>query len=299
MFYVYDGSFEGFLSALTVVMRHHTDVSDSSRPFYGIIREKDEPILLHCQVVSIIPNIIPDFGHYIQNHFGEPMVKTIYHAFLSEAEGIENAITEYIFLARKQRRDPIDELYLDCVKKVARAAKTVIGEAHRYLGLLRFRKLKAPRDSVSSPVRVAPDRFNDSEESGSFSGENPLMALLESASALEGTFTAPEIFIAQCEPVTCSLPLIAEHFVERLPNQLFIIFDQRRKLCVIHLQGGQWTIEPYDPLLDDSAYFDTSFENLWQLYFKALAIPERINPLLQRSNMPKRYWKYLVEHPGK
>ena len=307
MFYVYDGSFEGFLSALTVVMRHHTDVSDPVHPFYGILCEKEEMLLLESLPVSVIPNILSDFARYIRKNFGEPMTKTIYHAFLSELDGIENTIAEYVFLARKERRDPIDELYHDCVKRIVHAVRLVTGETHRYLGLLRFRKLAVPAGFTDTmPAGVADTAPAALEEQASvlrkYSSppltENPLMALFESPKAIEKVLASPEIFVARCEPSTCSLPLIAEHFIERLPNQLFIIFDQRRKLCVIHLPEGQWTLKPYDPRLDDSTCFDTSFEHMWQVYYKVLAIPERINPGLQRGNMPKRYWKHLVEQPG-
>ncbi len=255
MFYVYDGSFEGFLSALAEVMRSHSGLSDDRRPFYGILRENGAPVLLNVQTVDVIPNIIEDFGRYIRRHFGDAMSKTIYHAFLSEQEGIEDAVAGYLFLARRCRKDPVDQLNHDCVRRVAYAARTVAGEAHRYLGLLRFRKL---RDSK----------------------------------------TTAEMYVAECEPATFCLPLIADHFVKRLPEQLFVILDRRRKILVLHLPDGQWTLRPFDPQTAAPLRCDASFERLWQEYFRIMAIPERINPSLQRSNMPKRYWKYLTEHPG-
>lgn len=295
MFYVYDGSFEGFLSAITVVMRSHSGVTDKKRPFYGIISENDPRPLIDYQIVPIIPSIIFDFGNYIQQNFGESMTKAIYHAFLSEVEGIEDAITEYIFLARKQHRDPIDQLYQDCVKKVAGAAKTVTRESHHYLGLLRFRKVVSPDEHQKSLHSHEPSVFGTSL----LSVEDTMSSLINDGLAIENYENPYEIFVAECEPATCALPIIAEHFVERFPNQIFIIFDRRRKICVIHLQGDQWTIKPYDPQLDISMQFDSSFELIWQKYFKILAIPERMNPKLQMGNMPKRYWKYLIERPGK
>ena len=370
MFYVYDGTFEGFLSAVTVIMRAEKNISEDKQPFFGIVRDNGVPLLLDYQTVSVIPNILFDFGNYVQRNFGGFMNKTIYHAFLSEVEGIETAITDYIFLARRCHCDPIDQLYQDCVKKVADAAKTVTREAHHYLGLLRFRKLKAPSHSnesrlfssgeksvhfdgdekstpsasennisplhsessfsfssgestsltstasavsTASAPSIASEEIHkprySSEKSDSFiadknttssdKGKVTLLSLFENPMTADISSVLPEIFIAECEPVTCSLPLIAEHFVERLPNQLFIIFDWRRKICVIHVQGNSWTMVPCDPSIDFLKVFDSSFEDLWQTYFKVLAIPERINLKLQRGNMPKRYWKYLIEHPGK
>lgn len=317
MFYVYDGSFEGFLSAITVVMRSHSSVLDKKRPFYGIISENAPRPLLDYKIAPIIPSIIFDFGNYIQQNFGETMTKTIYHAFLSEAEGIEDAITEYIFLARKQHRDPIDQLYQDCVKKVAGAAKTVTRESHHYLGLLRFRKVVSPdncnefptNDSLQSGTKQSTNSIDHQKslhshdpsvfDTSLLSIEDTMSSLITDGSVYEKSDKPLEIFVADCEPVTCALPLIAEHFVERFPNQIFIIFDRRRSICVIHFKSDQWIIKPYDPKLDISIHFDSSFELIWQKYFKTLAIPERINPKLQMGNMPKRYWKYLIEKPGK
>ncbi len=377
MFYVYDRTFEGFLSAVTIIMRDDRVVQcglKTAKPFYGIVRENSCIPLLDCYTVSNIPDIVNDFGEYINHNFGELMTKTIYHAYLSEIEGIENAIFDYILLARKQRKDPADQLYTDCVKKVVGAAKKVTRESHHYLGLLRFRKkslkhsdyiedniydLSKEISSGLSRANISSELSKNHDENKQNSRSNDLS--LEISSELSKThhenkqnnrsadlskviysdlsithhgsilnimlddlskdinsdlplkilnepkcsvYTSPissvsEIFIAECEPITCSLPLIAEHFVDRFPNQFFIILDKKRKICVMHFPGENWDLVPYDPELEISLIFDNEFESIWQKYFKVLAIPERINPKLQSGNMPKRYWKYLVEKPGK
>lgn len=266
MFYAYDGTFEGLLSAVTVYMRSCKGVSDACLPPLSIVKTEAIPPLLQYETIKVIPGIMDQFGEYLRSHFGDLMAQTIYHAFLSEQAGIENAITEYILLARKIHADPCNQLYRDCVKKVTGSARTVTGEVHRYLGLLRFRKKIIP---------IASDK--------------PSILFPQSI---------PEIYIAECEPVTLALPLMAEHFAERFPNQCFIIFDKRRKLCVTHLPGNPWTMQEYEDALLDGDQFETRFEEIWQTYFKVLTIPERINPKLQKGNMPKRYWKYLIEEPG-
>ncbi|MFR1242295.1 MAG: DUF4130 domain-containing protein, partial [Butyricimonas faecihominis] len=40
------------------------------------------------------------------------------------------------------------------------------------------------------------------------------------------------------------------------------------------------------------------FQKLWQTYFKAITIKERLNPKLHRQNLPARFWKYLPEKKG-
>ncbi|MHB1483826.1 MAG: TIGR03915 family putative DNA repair protein [Saccharofermentanales bacterium] len=278
MFYMYDGSFEGLLSAITMVMRSNPDAVDPA--FCGILEEGSALTLLDYMTVDNIPGIVNDFGEYIRRNFGEDMTKTIYQAYLSEIDGIENAILEYLYLARKLRIDPISQLYRDCVKKVAGASLRSGREANRYLGLLRFRKksMAVPGIGMSETA-------------------DPGIAL--SGIALSSANSQDELFIAECEPESCCLPLIADHFVQRFPNQRFVIFDKKRHICVIHIKGHEWTICPYDASSDDIDNFETQFEHLWKRYFKALSIPERENPKLQMGIMPKRYWKYLIEKPGR
>ena len=49
--------------------------------------------------------------------------------------------------------------------------------------------------------------------------------------------------------------------------------------------------------LDDRflAEEERRFQLLWKNYFRALAIPERLNEKQQRRMMPRRYWKHLTE----
>ena len=52
--------------------------------------------------------------------------------------------------------------------------------------------------------------------------------------------------------------------------------------------------------LDDSllAEDELLFQRLWQTYFRAICIRERLNPRKHRQDMPVRYWKYLTEKQG-
>jgi probable DNA metabolism protein len=44
---------------------------------------------------------------------------------------------------------------------------------------------------------------------------------------------------------------------------------------------------------------ELNYQKLWRNYFNTLSVEGRTNTALQRSNMPRRYWKYLVEKPGR
>lgn len=135
---------------------------------------------------------------------------------------------------------------------------------------------------------------------------------------------APTLFLSDFSPDYHILPLILPHFCERLPDQPFVIRDQRRDLAAVHVPGKPVRIfvlappEEFGDVSDmqgahpqsaaqdclmktmpDSLSAGTDpFELLWRRYLTRLAIPERRNLKLQKANMPKKYWKYLTEQPG-
>ncbi|MHB8962526.1 MAG: TIGR03915 family putative DNA repair protein [Saccharofermentanales bacterium] len=272
MFYVYDGSFEGFLSAVTTLFRNERLSEADSPELSGICPDTGIIPLFPHIYTDHIEGVFDRFGTYISDNFGTPMLDCIYRAFLSGMPGTDDAIVAYIRLARRIRKDPIDMLYVDCVKSVAEAAKRTGREAHRYMGLLRFRKLRIPSHS-GSPASCAVNSMQHREPG--------------------------EAYYAEFEPGTDCLPLLAEHFADRFTNRPFIIADRTRSRCLLHQSAGEWTIIDAEPDFFRALSTDTIYEELWQRYFKCLAIPERINPGLQSSNMPKKYWKHLVESPGR
>ncbi|MHB1452452.1 MAG: TIGR03915 family putative DNA repair protein [Saccharofermentanales bacterium] len=272
MYYVYDGTFEGFLSAVAVLFRNERQSGSNSHDLSGICPESGiKPLLPHV-FVEPIDGIFDSLGRYISGNFGMPMLDCIYRAFLSGMPGTEDAIIDYIRLARKIRRDPIDMLQADCVKAVAEAAMRTGRETHRYMGLLRFRKLHIPSTAAAS-ISADIDKIQVRDADG--------------------------VYYAEFEPGTDCLPLLAEHFSGRFTGRPFIIADRKRSRCLFHLSSSSWTITDADPDFFRALSTDTIYEELWQKYFKCLAIPERINPGLQSSNMPKKYWKYLVEKPSR
>lgn len=91
------------------------------------------------------------------------------------------------------------------------------------------------------------------------------------------------------------------HFSKRLSLERWIIHDERRNIAVAW-DGKK--LEQYDS--DNLSRFfngleiklgleETKYQDLWKVFFNNIAIPERKNISLQAQNMPRRYWKYLVE----
>jgi probable DNA metabolism protein len=94
---------------------------------------------------------------------------------------------------------------------------------------------------------------------------------------------------------------VALHFTARLRGERWLIHDTRRGI------GAFWDGKRLElaevaagPGGDDGvlASGEAECQRHWQCYFKTVAIPERLNPALQRRCLPRRYWANLVERPG-
>lgn len=104
-----------------------------------------------------------------------------------------------------------------------------------------------------------------------------------------------DIFYASMEPDHNVITLIAPHFARRMPDQNWIIHDIKRKTAIVYNQT-EWVmtdLEFNEALPRDEKEY--TYQIAWKIYFEKIAIRERKNPRLQKSFMPSRYWKHLVE----
>lgn len=93
------------------------------------------------------------------------------------------------------------------------------------------------------------------------------------------------------------ISLVSPHFVDRLPQEKFVIYDGNRNVCSLHLPGKQWIIAEI-PEIDSLCYnhiIDDEYAKLWRVFFDNIAIKERINSKLQRNNLPIRFRKDMTE----
>ena len=100
--------------------------------------------------------------------------------------------------------------------------------------------------------------------------------------------------LAEFEPKNDILSLIVPHFVKRFPTINFVIADVKRGTAAMHVDGKVEFVElkELDYTISEREQF---FEEAWKDFYKAIAIDERKSEKLMISNMPKRYWRYLVE----
>jgi probable DNA metabolism protein len=102
---------------------------------------------------------------------------------------------------------------------------------------------------------------------------------------------------AAIAPACNQTPCLAPHFAGRMPDIPFVIHDTRRRIAAIYdtkdiAYADTGGVSPVKGFSED----ERAFRELWRCFYGAIAIKERINPKLQRSLMPKRYWKNMTEH---
>lgn len=107
------------------------------------------------------------------------------------------------------------------------------------------------------------------------------------------------VLFSTIHPKNNALPYLAEHFTDRLPQENFIIYDENRRTAAVHSAGKNFMLVDASDLNQDilKHYSEQELEYraLWQTFFESIAIKARINPKLQASNIPKRFWGDTVE----
>ena len=104
-------------------------------------------------------------------------------------------------------------------------------------------------------------------------------------------------YYAQLEPDHDVLPLIARHFADRFRDQHWVIHDLRREKGIIHdATRRDWVMTPIElNTLPEFTEQELDVQGLWKSYFMHIAVEERRNPELQRSKLPLKYRRHLVE----
>lgn len=107
------------------------------------------------------------------------------------------------------------------------------------------------------------------------------------------------LFYGTIGPENDSLEIVAGHFADRLSGEKWILYDEKRKKAAFHSPDGRWAIlDQMDTAemdrLGEQAEADI-FEDMWNVFFKSIAIEARTNPRCQRNFLPLRYRKYMTE----
>ena len=96
------------------------------------------------------------------------------------------------------------------------------------------------------------------------------------------------------EPKNNVLPILLSHFINRMKREKFAIYDKKRKMIAYY---DTKKVEIFFVKILEIEWSDEEIEysELWKTFHKSISIKERENKKLQQSNLPKYYWKYLIE----
>lgn len=102
---------------------------------------------------------------------------------------------------------------------------------------------------------------------------------------------------AQIGPKSNLIPLLAEHFADRFPEERWVLYDETRKLMAYHVPDRGWSMMKGDITSclpnQESAKEQEEMEQCWQSFFESVAIEARKNLNRQQQMLPKYYRKYF------
>ena len=94
------------------------------------------------------------------------------------------------------------------------------------------------------------------------------------------------------------LTFLMPHFADRLPQENFVLYDDKRNLFGVHPAGRQWYLlqgeEAAAPILRLSRE-EKQYQELFRQFCRTIAIRERRNLKLQRNMLPLRFREYMME----
>lgn len=103
------------------------------------------------------------------------------------------------------------------------------------------------------------------------------------------------ILYGEISPKNRVLPCLIKHFTARYHAIPFMINDLTHKECLVY-NGYDCVIHPTSsvPILNLTEN-ELKHRVLWKQFYESVEIKERHNEKCRTNNMPKRYWKHLVE----
>lgn len=246
---IYDGSFNGFLTAVFIAFEEKIEVADiqkNGQAQNGLFSESETIFTNVTKAKRVWNGVRSKSNNAISN---------IYFAFLSEAEGIEPMLFNYIKMimatATRKQLDFSDETVL----YISQLARKVGREKHRMEAFVRFQLTK---DDIYF-ANIEPDfdvlPLVSKHFRNRYADQQWLIYDVKRKYGIYYNLERVELI---------SLDLSEIHFNRTNKSKTF-------------------TEGEYD------------YQALWNNYFQSTNIKSRINRKLHTQHVPKRYWKYLSE----
>lgn len=111
------------------------------------------------------------------------------------------------------------------------------------------------------------------------------------------------ILLARFEPKPRLTELIIPHFVDRFPEERFVIWDTKRNEAGIHVPGKNYIMmkltERQAAMLQSYTEDNMQAEQMWKAFVESISIKERENKKLQQNNIPLHFRTYMPEFQRK
>ncbi len=104
--------------------------------------------------------------------------------------------------------------------------------------------------------------------------------------------------IATIRPKNFVLPFLADHFIDRLSSETFMIFDRTHGAALIHEPGRSEIVRLEGVEKGNISEEEARYQALWRRFYKTIAIESRVNHRLRQGHMPKRFWPEMTEMKG-
>ncbi|MCB2292252.1 TIGR03915 family putative DNA repair protein [Clostridium algoriphilum] len=157
--FIYDGSFDGFLSVIYNCYYNKIPKSIEREDSYNLDMLFEDDFIITDTVESnkVSKAIVEKISKVTLIH--------VYKSFLSETQGIELKLLEYIQMGFRLGSKINDYLTNEIVNEIQRYSNKVGTEAHRFLGLVRFQEFKgilyAPIEPTYNIVELIGNHFKE------------------------------------------------------------------------------------------------------------------------------------------
>ena len=107
--------------------------------------------------------------------------------------------------------------------------------------------------------------------------------------------TKQGVLYAQITPKNDVLPIVADHFSQRLMNEVWMIHDKTRSQAAVYDGNGFVITQVPKEINIDYADGEEDIQKQWVTFFNRIAIGARSNKKLQRQLLPLYYRKNMTE----
>ncbi|WP_394527004.1 TIGR03915 family putative DNA repair protein [Lacrimispora sp. JR3] len=107
------------------------------------------------------------------------------------------------------------------------------------------------------------------------------------------------LLVGRIGPKNDVLVLLAPHFADRMSNENWVLYDEKRKKAVLHPANHRWFLADLSSSEWETklkkGFAEDEYEALFKCFRKSITIKERKNPICQQNHMPLRYRPYMPE----